>query len=171
MNTSTLKFITGILNDTLRIDFHYYLYPYHDLATFDRGFRNSLEDSEQHHQDFLQRIQTLHPETIYLYTDSYSLNYAILLPYAEKKDLIVVGPYFENPIDQTYWNQITLQHHLTLRHIDNLKGFLYSIPVIDNNLTVISTITDILTYINPESEAFSLEYIGSSSIDKSIASD
>lgn len=77
----------------------------------------------------------------------------------DKQDIVAIGPYFNNPINDDYWNEITENNHLTATDIQNIKGFLFGIPQIDNNLHLISIISNIVSYINKEDiTPFSIKY-------------
>lgn len=158
MNNSTLDFIIKMLKDTLKLDIHYILSPYNNISIFDRFLRESLENSESLYEQVLEFITTLDHQSFHHLTDSYQLNYILFYPYQDKQDVISIGPYFNNEITDAYWNDVMNQHKLTLTNIQHLKGFLHSIPVISNNLQLISITNNILSYINPDAEPYSIKY-------------
>jgi YesN/AraC family two-component response regulator len=69
-----------------------------------------------------------------------------------------LGPYFSEPINDEYWNKITESNHLTYTDVQNLKGFLYGIPFIENNMPLISIVSNLISYINPNATPFSIQY-------------
>ncbi|TCK92501.1 helix-turn-helix protein [Natranaerovirga hydrolytica] len=163
MNNKTLDFVTKLLSDTMKVDMHYFIEPYNDLSRFDRFLRNSLQNSETLYNQIQSFIQTITHNSFYILTDCYYLNYILFYPYEEKKDLISIGPYFNTPINDHYWHQITTDNKLTLVQLQKLKGFLYGVPTIDNNLHLISIINNIVHYINPEAEPYTVKYHETSS--------
>lgn len=158
MITRTLDFITKLLKNTLKLDMHYFLEPYKDLAAFDHFLRESLEDSDILYNQVRDFINDMKHSSFHIITDSYELNYVLFYPYEDKKDLITLGPYFNETVSEKYWNNITQQHKLTISNVQHLKSFIYGIPVINNNLHIISAISDILNYINPETSPFIVQY-------------
>jgi len=159
MNSSTIDFITKLLLDTLHLNFHYFISPYPNISAFDRSLRESLEDSEMLYKQVQDLLLTLEKNTFYFTTDNYSINYIFFFPFVDKQDVVAIGPYFNNPLNDDYWNEITKNNHLTATDIKNIKGFLFGIPQIDNNLHLISIISNIVSYINKEDiTPFSIKY-------------
>jgi AraC-like DNA-binding protein len=159
MNSSTLDFITKLLSDTLHLHFHYFIAPYPNLSAFDQSLRDSLEDSETLYSQVQEFLLTMEKNTFYFVTDSYAINYIFFFPFVDKQDIVAIGPYFNNPINDDYWHEITENNHLTAADIQNIKGFLFGIPQIDNNLHLISIISNIVSYINKEDiTPFSINY-------------
>lgn len=158
MNSRTLDFVTKLLKNTMKLDMHYFVEPYNDLSAFDHFLRDSLEGSDLLYKVIHDFIKDLDHNSFHIMTDCYGLHYVLFYPYLDKKDLITLGPYFNVDIDETYWHGIMERHKLTLSNIQHLKSFMYSIPVINNNLHIISTISDIINYINPETNPFTVHY-------------
>lgn len=158
MNSHTLDFITKLLKDTMRIDFHYFKEPYNDFSIFDRFLRESLLDSSHLYEEILNLIKSFDRKAFHILTDCYQLNYVIFYPYEQSNDLITIGPYFNEEITETYWNELTKIHKLTLTNVQNLKGFLYGVPVAANNLQLISATSTIIQYMNPDTTPFSVQY-------------
>ncbi|TCT15537.1 AraC-like DNA-binding protein [Natranaerovirga pectinivora] len=158
MNNKTLDFISKLLSDTMKVDMHYFIEPYNDLSTFDRFLRNSLQNSEILYNQVQRFVQTIDHNTFYILKDGYHLNYIFFYPYEYKKDLISIGPYFNTQIDDDYWLEITNENKLSMVQVQKLKGFLYGMPTIDNNLHLISIINNIVHYINPETEPYTVKY-------------
>ncbi len=158
MNSHTLAFITKLLKDTLRLDFHLFLEPYNDFSIFDRFLRDSLNESNILYQSIFNIIENFDRHAFNVLTDGYQLNYVIFYPYENSNDFITIGPYFTEAITEDYWCEITKTHKLTVMNIQNLKGFLYSIPIETNNLQIISTANTILSYINPEAKPYSVQH-------------
>lgn len=158
MISRTLDFVTKLLKNTMNLDMHYFLEPYNDLSAFDHFLRESLEDSDLLYNKILDFIHGMDHNSFQIITDCYELNYVLFYPYHDKNDLITIGPYFNDTIDAKYWHEITQQHNLTISNVRNLKSFIYGIPVINNNLHIISTISDIINYINPETSPFMVQY-------------
>jgi AraC-like DNA-binding protein len=164
MNNRTLDFISKLLKDILKLDMHYFVEPYNNISVFDRYLRDSLKNSDQLYQTIYDFILKMEHSSFHIITDLYDMNYVMFYPYAEKKDIISIGPYFTQKINNDYWLSLTERHKLTRSDAENLKGFLYSTPVISNNLDIISTISNIINYINPEATPFSVLYHDSSDI-------
>lgn len=159
MNLSTIDFITKLLSDTLHVDFHYFIPPYPNISAFDRSLRESLTDSEILYKQIQDFLLTMEKKTFYFVSDNYLINYISFFPFVDKQDVVVIGPYFNNAINDEYWNRITENNHMTLIDIQNIKGFLYGIPHINNNLHLISIVTNIVSYINKEDASpFSIKY-------------
>lgn len=158
MNNHTLDFLTKLMMDTLKVDLHYFIEPYNDFAAFDRFFRNSLGDSNELYQTLLSFIPDLDHDSFHIYTDTFGLSYVFFFPYDDKRNLISIGPYFSKEISEEYWSGLMELHKLTLSNIQNLKGFLYGIPVIPNNLQLISIAHNILNYVNPSSSPYTVKY-------------
>ncbi len=158
MNNRTLDFITKLLKDTMKLDLNYLIEPYNNLSIFDRFLRESLQNSDSLYHEIRKFIQDLDHNTFCILTDSYQLNYVFFYPYQEKNDLITVGPYFNEEIDENYWHELMNIHKLTISNIQPLKGFAYGVPVIGNNLNIISIIGDIISYISPDVQPFTVTY-------------
>lgn len=158
MNNRTLEFVKKLLKDAMKLDMHYLIEPYHNLSIFDRYLRDSLQNSDALYQEIQVFIGSLEHNTFYILTDCYQLHYVFFYPYHNKKDLITIGPYFNDEISEAYWHELMNTHKLTLSNVQNLKGFLYGVPIIGNNLHVISIIGNIISYINPDAEPYSVMY-------------
>lgn len=158
MISRTLDFVTKLLKNTLKLDMHYFLEPYNDLSAFDHFLRESLEDSNTLYNKVYDFINDMEHNSFHIMTDCYELNYILFYPYQDKKDLITIGPYFTETIGEKYWHDIMKHHKLTISNVQHLKSFIYGIPVINNNLHIISTISDIINYINPETSPFTVQY-------------
>jgi AraC-like DNA-binding protein len=158
MNNTTLDFISKLLKDTMKLDLHYLIEPYNGLSIFDRFLRDSLQNSDTLYQQVLSFIQTLEHNTFYILTDAYQLNYVFFYPYQDKKDLITIGPYFTDQITDEYWHKLINIHKLTMSNVQNLKGFLYGVPIIGNNLSIISIMSNIISYINPKASPYTVTY-------------
>ena len=159
MNSSTIDFITNLLSDTLHLDFHYFIAPYPDLVSFDKHLRKSLTDSDLLYEKIQAFISGMEKNTFYYVSDNYLINYVFFFPFQDRKDVMTIGPYFNTPINDRYWNRITEINHLNSHEVNNIKGFLYSIPQIDNNLQLTSIVSNIVSYINrKEYPPYSIEY-------------
>lgn len=159
MNSSTIDFITKLLSDTLHLNLNYFIAPYPNLSAFDQSLRESLEDSETLYRQVQDFLLTMEKNTFYFVTDNYAISYIFFFPFVDKQDIVAIGPYFNNPINDDYWHEITENNHLTAADIQNIKGFLFGIPQIDNNLHLISIISNIVSYINKEDiTPFSINY-------------
>ena len=158
MNNRTIDFISKLLKDILKLDMHYFVEPYNNLAIFDRYLRDSLENSEQLYQSIHDFMLEMDPMAFHVITDLYEMNYVVFYPYKERKDIISIGPYFNKKIDAEYWTFLRDKHKLTLSDAENFKGFIYSTPVVSNNLDIISTVSNIIDYINPDATPYSVLY-------------
>lgn len=158
MNNSTLDFITKLLKDTMKLDLQYLIEPYNNLSVFDRFLRDNLQNSDTLYHQVLTFVKTLEHNTFCILTDCYQLNYVFFYPYQNKKDLITIGPYFNDEITEEYWHELMSVHKLTLSNVQNLKGFLYGVPIIGNNLHIISIIGSIISYINPQAKPYTVTY-------------
>jgi len=158
MNSATLNFISKLLSDALQLDFHYFSFPHYDISNFDRYLRKSLLNTDLLYDQIRDFINTLDYNSFHVVTDNYFINYIIFFPFQDKQDIITIGPYFSHPITPEYWSSITEINQLTLNDKQSLKAFLYGIPPIENNLRLISIVSDIVTYINPDSPPFSIKY-------------
>ena len=158
MKNRTLDFISKLLKDILNMDMHYFVEPYNNISVFDRYLRDSLKNSDQLYQSIHDFLLNMEPSAFHIITDLYDMNYVMFYPYAEKKDIISIGPYFTQRINNDYWLSLTERHKLTRSDAENLKGFLYTTPVVSNNLDIISTISNLINYINPEATPYSVLY-------------
>lgn len=159
MNSSTLDFITKLLSDTLHLNFHYFIAPYPNISAFDQSLRDSLEESETLYRQVQDFVMTMKKNTFHFVTDNYTINYIFFCPFIDKQDVVAIGPYFNNAINDDYWHRITENNHLTAKDVQNIKGFLFGIPQIDTNLHLISIISNIVSYINKEDiTPFSINY-------------
>ncbi len=158
MNNRTIDFISKLLKDILQLDMHYFVEPYNNISVFDRYLRDSLENSEKLYASIYNFIINMEQLSFHIITDLYEMNYVVFYPYTDRKDIISIGPYFNQKIDKDYWLTLTKKHRFTLSDAENLKGFLYSTPVISNNLDIISIISNMINYINPEATPFSVLY-------------
>jgi two-component system, response regulator YesN len=158
MNNKTLDFTSKLLKDTMQLDMHYLIDPYNNLSTFDRFLRDSLQNSDMLYQEILNFLTTLTHNTFCIMTDCYQLNYVFFYPYQNKTDLVSIGPYFNDEITEDYWRELMNNHKLTLSNLQSLKSFLYGVPIIGNNLYIISIISNIISYINPDAKPFTVTY-------------
>lgn len=73
-------------------------------------------------------------------------------------------------VNDSYWSRITEINHLHSNEVNNIKGFLYSIPQIDNNLQLTSIVSNIVSYINrKEYPPYSIKYHNFHLSDKSTS--
>lgn len=158
MNNSTLNFVTRLLKSTTKLDLHYLKAPYSDLAVFDRSLRDSLQTSEALYGQIYEYLKELDHNTFSILTDCYELNYIFFYPYENRSDLITIGPYLIREITEEYWSDMINRHKLSVSNVQNLKGFLFNVPTIDNNLFIISVVGDIIQYINPSATPFTVSY-------------
>lgn len=159
MDSRTRKFIENILFDTLFIDFHYFQEPFSDISTADRYLRKGLFHTDELYSSLLDIYNTAENNYFYIVQDKYMLHYIIFRPYKDKKDIISIGPYTSQPINENFFIEISKLNHLDFSAVESLKGFMYRLPLFINNISLISIINDIITYINPDSEAFEIQYI------------
>src|SRR5699024_4116223 len=141
------------LANTLHLDFHYYTYPYSDITNFDRNLRKSLNNSDQLYNEIDHFFQSMENDICYFITDNYIINYITFFPFKDKSDVISIGPYFSQHLNDDYWNQITEINHLTSSDIQSIKGFLFGIPRIENNLYLHSIVSNIVSYANEKEES------------------
>lgn len=166
MINRTLDFVTKLLKNTMKLDMHHFTKPYTNLSAFDHFLRESLEHAEELYGQIHDFVNHMSHSTFHMIKDSYELNYVLFFPFEDKKDLITIGPYLSEPIDEKYWHEITKHHNLTISNIQNLKGFIYGIPIIISNLNIISIISDLITYMNPDSSPFMVQYHDLSRVSK-----
>ena len=157
MNPTTIEFISKLLFNTLRLDFHYFQKPYHDFSSFDKYLRDSLINSAMLYNEVLDLVSAMVKNKFHFISDNFLLNYIIFYPYENKNDIITIGPYFNSPIDNEYWKHITELNQLAYTDIENLKGFIYNIPVIDLSQHLVSIANSIVNYINPGSDPFAVQ--------------
>ena len=151
MDNSTVYFLKRLLQDTLSLNFNYYIPPFGDLSGLDIGLRKGLNHSEELYQNLKEVLMQAEHDHFYLYSDRYLINYIFFHPYPDTEDLIVAGPFLRNTIDQKYIDLLITKHHLNHTEIESIRGLLYQFPVIDDNFRLISVMSDILNYISPGS--------------------
>ena len=149
MNHTTVYFIKRLLQDALSLNFNYLIPPFEDLSAVDIGLRRGLKSSEELYRNFRDILSGAEHNIFYLYSDRYDINYIFCLPYPDRKDLIVVGPFLRSTIDQSFINFLIEQHHLNHTEIESIRGLLYHFPVIDDNFRLFSIMSDIINYISP----------------------
>lgn len=158
MDTSTIDFISKLLFNTLRLDFHFFQKPYYDFAYIDKHLRDSLLHSEKLYNELLDLIATMARSQFHFISDNFLLNYIVFYPYEDRDDIITIGPYLNSSINNEYWKTITDINQLSYADIENLKGFLYNIPSLNSNLHLLSIVNSIISYVNPEAKAFTVQY-------------
>lgn len=159
MNQSMLQFIKDIIYDTLFINFNFITPPYENIWCVDRNLRNSLNDSEKLYDHFKDFINALEPGYYYYIKDNMKINYIIFFPYKASREFISLGPFFTEKPNGDYFQQITELNSLSMQEVQIIKGFLFGLPVIENNFQLISTITHVHSYFNPNSETFSVKHV------------
>lgn len=159
MDQSILAFIKNLIYDTLYINFNYFTPPYENLWNMDRNLRNSLKNSEKLYDGFREFINTLEYGYYYYITDNMKINYIVFFPYEKTREFIALGPFFIEKPSQKYFQEISQLNNLSITDLEVIKGFLFGIVVIENNFQLISTITHIHSYFNPECEPFSVKYV------------
>lgn len=159
MNQSTLQFIKDIIYDTLFVNFNFITPPYENIWSIDRNLRNSLKDSHKLYEHFKDFINTLDHGYYYYIKDNMKINYVIFFPDKASREIVALGPFFTEKPNEAYFQEITETNNLSAQELQVIKGFLYGIAVIENNFQLISTITHIHSYFNPDSQNFSVKYV------------
>lgn len=157
MEDALLDMIKRLLFDTLSIDFHYYKSPIKDISSADRYLRTGLLNSDELYSELLDIFHNAKSGFFYLICDQFLLQYLVIRPFKEKQDIIAIGPYTSHPINDAYFNEITKLNQLTFTQVESLKGFLYRVPLFDNNLQLIAIVNDILDYINPDTQNYEIK--------------
>ena len=149
MDNATIYFLKRLLQDTLSLNFNYYTFPPSDLSSMDIGLRRGLKNAEELYGNLRELLLQAEHNNFYLYSDRYDINYIFFLPYPDREDLIVTGPFLRSTISQTYLDTLISRHHLTHTEIENIRGLLYQFPVIDDNFRLISVMSDIVNFVSP----------------------
>lgn len=166
MNSHTLHFIEHFLFDALFIDFNYFKAPFDDISTMDRYLRKGLVHSESLYTTLMELFQSAKENYYYIISDKYLLQYIAFRPSKDSQDIISIGPYSSQAINEDFFNKITKLNHLDYSSAESLKGFMYRLPVYTNNLHLISVINDIVAFINPEAGSYEINYINLSDEEK-----
>jgi len=159
MDSKTQGFIENILFDTLFIDFHYFQAPFNDISTTDRYLRKGLFHADELYSNLLDIFSMAENNLFYIVRDKYMLQYIIFRPYKDNNDIISIGPYTNQPINENFFIEISKLNHLDFTAVESLRGFMHRLPLFINNINLISIINDIMNYINPNSGSFDLQYI------------
>ncbi|SEV99352.1 helix-turn-helix transcriptional regulator [[Clostridium] fimetarium] len=163
MDSKTQSFIENILFDTLFIDFHYFQAPFTDISTSDRYLRKGLFHADELYSNLLDIFSMAENNYFYIVRDKYMLQYIIFRPFKDNNDIISIGPYTSQPINENFFIGISKLNHLDFTAIESLKGFMHRLPFFINNINLIVIINDIITYINPNAGSYELQYINLSS--------
>lgn len=158
MDNAFIYFLQKILQDTLSINFNYYRAPFSDISNIDIGLRKGLKETELLYNNMINIMKTLDKNCFTFYCDGYLLNYIFFHPYEKSSDVIVVGPFLKTPINQEYINYIVLNHHLKHSEVESIRGLLHQIPLIDDNIRLVSILVNIINYIQPGASFSTLKY-------------
>ena len=126
----------------------------------------SLEHSEFHSMIYYHLTQCLHQyflqcktSTIYNLITPFHTHYTILCLSKEEDEYLLLGPFMENPIDESMIYPIINNLQLTLDYAVNLKFYYQSIPFIENTkiLEILYTIHESITQSSPLPEVHTLD--------------
>lgn len=148
MDNALIYFIQKMLLDTLSINFNYFHPPFSDISSIDIGLRKGLKNTNSLYDILIHIMKSLTPNCFHFYVDGYLLNYIMFHPY-DNDDVIVVGPFLKSPVNKDYLNYIVEKHHLNHNEIESIRGLLHQLPVIDDNIKLVSILVNIVSYIRP----------------------
>jgi len=140
----------------LKTDFYILTPPHYDITLLDRVFRNGLTESDNHYRGMRLHLEKLETNTFYFVQDKYFMNYISFLPYSDSSEIMTVGPYLLSPCDEKMFKDLIKSTSITQSELYQLKGFYYNLPVISNNLVIISALNNVISYINPDSAPFQI---------------
>ena len=88
MDNSTVYFLKRLLQDTLSLNFNYYIPPFGDLSGLDIGLRKGLNHSEELYQNLKEVLMQAEHDHFYLYSDRYLINYIFFILTRTQKTLL-----------------------------------------------------------------------------------
>lgn len=158
LKKNTLIFIQNILLATLGLDLHLFNPPFDEISQVDRSLRYSFSEDSSYYHPLKNIFTTLEPYTFVFYEDEFALHYVFFKPFPQEDAVISVGPYSTLPIDETFFNKIIETTSLDFTALEWMKSFLYAIPWVENNLTLLSALDAMITYILPDHPHFESIY-------------
>lgn len=156
MDDTTIIFLQNLMRDTISIDLHYYHAPFNDITSMDAYLRNGLQNSAQLYDALKTLLLSAENHRFYIIRDKYQLNYIYFRPFEEHEDIISVGPYITETVDDQFLNKIIMLNNLDYSQAEAIRGYLFQFPVFDNNLRLISIMSDILNFLNPMVNSFEI---------------
>lgn len=154
MDNALMEFVRRLFLNTLSVELNYFRKPYLDFAVIDRKLGTSFTNAEKRYRQILEAIETMERSTIYIVCDKFFLRTIIFYPFPDKDDLISIGPYLTENVDNIFLNKVGSFNNLNMSQMKPLKSFYYNLPRFDSNIRLISAINDLLAYINPSSPTF-----------------
>ncbi len=149
MDNALIYFLQRMLQNTISLNFNYYLTPYGDISNIDIGLRRGLKNKEQLYDNIREMLNQVEHNHFYFYSDCFEINYIFFHPYPDREDLAVVGPFLRRQLDQPYFDFLITRHHLNHTELENIRGLLYQFPVLDDNFRLVTILTDIINYVSP----------------------
>lgn len=156
LDNSFMDFLHSIFFSILKTDFYILTPPDYDISLLDRGFRNGLTNSDSHYRGIRIMLEKMEPKTFYLVQDKYFMNYISFLPFSDSNEIIAVGPYLLSPCDEELFTDLIINTSITQSQLSQLRGFYYNLPVLSNNLVIISALNNVISFINPDSTSFQI---------------
>lgn len=154
MDNALMEFVRRLFLNTLSVELNYFRKPYLDFAVIDRKLGTSFTNAEKRYRQILEAIETMERSTIYIVCDKFFLRTIIFYPFPDKDDLISIGPYLTENVDNIFLNKVGSFNNLSMSQMKPLKSFYYNLPRFDSNIRLISAVNDLLSYINPSSPTF-----------------
>lgn len=156
MDNALIEFVRRMFLNTLSVELNYFRKPYLDFAIIDRKIGSSFTNSEKRYRQIMEAISTMERNTIYVVCDKFFLRTIIFYPFSDKDDLISIGPYLTENVDNIFLNKVGSFNNLSMSQMKPLKSFYHNLPRFDSNIRLISAINDLISYINPSSPAFEI---------------
>lgn len=159
MDNSLIYFLQNFLNDALALGFQYYKPPFTDISAMDSHLRKGLYHTDELYASLREYMEQAEYGYFHAICDKFMLNYIIIRPYQDRQDIISIGPYLKTSVDAAFFNQIALMNHLNHSSLEAIRGYMYQFPMFDNDIKFVSILKDILNYITPSADNFTLKEV------------
>lgn len=154
MDNNVAHFLQGIFRDALSLNFVYLLPPYTDLSSVDIHLRHGLQSTETLYNAFFERFQSVEYGYFYVLRDRFFLNYIVVRLYENRGGIVSIGPYLETKVDDELINRIASLNGLDYSSAETIRAYLQQFPTFSNKLKLISTLMDVLQFVNPPTVNF-----------------
>jgi len=145
------------------VEVHLQEYPYDNIQSFDRGFRQKIYEGYHYSNIIKYLANNCRENKVYFITDQFEINYVVLKPPSVSEEaadrFIIIGPYVLGNHDAMI-PDIIERNQMPLYYIAELKEFYCEIPVMTEGNALEGTIALMTRYIFGENTGFSIERIG-----------
>lgn len=106
-----------------------------EAPNFDMGFRRGIISGEEYLRALKWAMENMREDTVYYGTDFFSIEYCVAkIPQSEKEygDLIVIGPYLNELIDEVKLQEMMNAESIPMEYRAEIAEYLRAVPIIKN---------------------------------------